>query len=320
MEVTFSSVPATKDNQGELLMPEHKEIMFVVEHGSRQIVDHCQAIPGVISIGADDDEDKTIISLQFSRELSEEDIKNILDGIPKDHIKNQKDAEGIIQADAESEKWYDKLDPDEVVHSDGQVFPKLVGLRKLAKDLVYSEKVTINFVGMVEREVRRELKEYEFDENGNRRVVRSREEIGRDFLPYASVTYSVNLVDGRTFSDSADAYLGNCNELGNYPTAVATARAEGRTLRKVLGIKEHTFEELSDKTAAEELISGEDTPIANEQKKLLEKMLGKSDITLAQLLGNIDTSLTNLDQMTSAQAKNALRYLNDQKKKVSRKK
>lgn len=264
---------------------------------------------------------------------SEEEAISWIDELPKENIisctpthldkleesHSGAEEEPQIEADAEPEKWYDMLDPDEMVQSDGQAFPKLSGLRRLAKDIIMHEDVQINFVGMIQREIRRELREYEWDDNGEKKVIRSREEIGSDYLPYASVTYTVTLVDGRTFADSADAYLGNCDQLGNYPTAVATARAEGRALRKVLGIKEHTFEELSEKNAVDEITSAEDTPIAAEQKKLLDKMLSSSEMSLADLLGEIDTGLTNLDQMTSAQAKNALRLLNDLKKKKKKK-
>jgi hypothetical protein len=164
--------------------------------------------------------------------------------------------------DIDSEDWFSKLTKEEIItNSDGVPMPKLAGLRRLAKPHILCETSHVNEICLVKKEVKRTLKEWVAGEDGKAKLVGAKEVLGKDFYPYASVTFTVTLNDGRVFTDSADAYLGNCNDLGNYPTAVASARAEGRVLRKVLGIKEHVFEEVSSKDALEELTSSEDMPI-----------------------------------------------------------
>lgn len=213
--------------------------------------------------------------------------------------------------------WREALQDHEVFEVDGKQCPTLAGLRRLAKPFIEAEQSEVK-VGTVTKEVRRALKRYGPKGDGSEKmvVIGIEEVIGYDNLPYAAVTFTVQLQDGRQFVDSADAFLGNCNEYGNYPVAVASARAEGRVLRKVLGIAEHVYEELSSKDAVEELTSSEDRPIAPEQKKFItSKIADLEDFSLKDLLGKVSArDITGVEELTGAEAEEAIRTLNTLKK------
>jgi hypothetical protein len=156
--------------------------------------------------------------------------------------------------------------------------------------------------------------------NGNGDVMSQSEQIGLYRFPMASVTFNITLLDGRTFSDSADAFFSNCEELGLFPTAVASARAEARCLRKVLGIREHAAEELVDKDSGEELAPDDDSSIKPEQGKLIDKMLKSVEISLKDLLESITTrEIHSVGELTTGEARIAIRQLNDIKKKNKKK-
>lgn len=221
-----------------------------------------------------------------------------------------------VQADLDAENWLEQLREDEVFNSENGPAPKLHGLRRLARPHILEEESKVNALIVVQREDVQEMK----TANGEGHIMSTHQEIWRRHFPMASVTFTIKLRDGRVFSDSADAYYSNCNELGLYPTAVASARAEARCLRKVLGIKEHAFEELSDKDAGEELVPDDNSPIKPEQTKLIEKMLKSTDISLKELLEEITTrEIFAVDEMTTGEARKVLRLLNDKKKKKRKK-
>lgn len=220
----------------------------------------------------------------------------------------------------DSVDWFEQLTDDEVVQgSDNKPHPLLAGLRRLAKPFIAAEDCRVNFVGVVPREIRRTLKRYGPKEDGSEKLVilGMEEVVGTDHLPFASVTFVVILNDGRRFVDSADAFLGNCDKLGNFPTAVASARAEGRVLRKVLGIAQHVAEEMTEKTASEELTSDEDNAIAPEQKKLIESLVNKVEGATLKLVFEKSTArdVTDLAELTGAEATAAIKMLNGMKKK-----
>jgi hypothetical protein len=231
---------------------------------------------------------------------------------------DQTDEIDEIEPDIDSDDWFTKLNKDEIItDKDGQPLPKLAGLRRLAKPFIRNEYSKVNKVCLVTKEIRRSLNEWGLNNQDKLVVVGRKETIGVDYYPYASVTFTIVDTNDRTWSDSADAYYGNCNDLGNYPTAVASARAEGRVLRKLLGIKEHVFEEISSKNAIDELTSEEDRPIAPEQKKVIETSIKKTDVySLKDLFGKVTArDVSNLDDLTAAEAVQVIKILNEAKKK-----
>jgi len=220
--------------------------------------------------------------------------------------------ESVVMPDIEAENWISKLREDEVFNGDEGPSPRLHGLRRLARPYILSERSQVNALLVVPRQVVKTLEH----KNGDGNLMSTSDVLSNQNFPMASVTFYVTLKDGRTFSDSADAYYLNCNDLGLFPTAVASARAEARTLRKVLGIKQHAAEELTDKDSGEELAPDDDSPIKPEQVKLIERMLTQqSDITLKDVLTNITTrEVFAVDDLTTGEARKALRTLNDMKK------
>ena len=216
-----------------------------------------------------------------------------------------------ILPDLDTESWMSKLEEGEIFNSDRGPAPRLHGLRRLAKPYIYTENSTVTLI-VVPREHVRTLQ----TTNGEDNVMSKTDVIGTHNFPMASVTFSITLLDGRTFCDSADAFYPNCESLGLFPTAVASARAEARCLRKVLGIREHAAEELVDKDPSEELTPDDDQTIKPEQAKLIDKILKSIDLSLGELLQEITTrEIFSVEELTKSEASKALRLLNDKKKK-----
>lgn len=292
---------------------------------NKQYTDYVQ-LPGRLLAGTQEDdgfclhlEGKLALAHQLDGHECVESIE-VVSLLDDTALQSTEEAPDDVDIDLDATNWLERLHKEEIVEVDGKPCPKLCGLRRLAKPFIAAEDTCVNKIDMVRREVKRTLKRYELNADGKLVVVGAHEVVGTDHLPYASVTFTVQLEDGRIFADSADAYLGNCNDFGNYPTAVASARAEGRVLRKVLGIAEHVYEELSSKDAIEELTSAEDMPIAVEQKKAIETALTKLDgVSMREMLETVSLA-TNIDDLTSAEAVKAIRFLNDKKKQARKKK
>tara|TARA_R110002096_G_scaffold374382_1_gene568085 strand:- start:3131 stop:3952 length:822 start_codon:yes stop_codon:yes gene_type:complete len=221
-----------------------------------------------------------------------------------------------IEPDLDTEDWMGKLNEGEVFNSAKGPAPRLHGLRRLAKPFILKEESKVNQLIIVPREHIQELT----SKNGDDDVMSVHEEIATHNFPMASVTFNITLKDGRTFSDSADAFYSNCEELALFPTAVASARAEARCLRKVLGITAHAAEEIVDKDAGEELAPDDDSPIKAEQAKLIDKILTGLELSLKELLEGITTrEVFSVEKLTTGEARKALRILNDLKKKAKKK-
>ncbi len=250
--------------------------------------------------------------------LGDEEIGTPMDGAIATLVNEILDE---VVPDLDTENWMSKLREDEIFNADKGPAPRLHGLRRLAKPYILTEESKVNALIVVPRQntdgdpyVLRTL-------NGDNDVMSQSEQLGTFHFPMASVTFNITLRDGRTFSDSADAFYSNCEQLGLFPTAVASARAEARCLRKVLGIREHAAEELVDKDAGEELAPDEGSPAKPEQTKLIDRMLKAQDITLKELLEAITTrEVFSVEELTMGEARKALRLLNDKKKKKNKKK
>lgn len=224
----------------------------------------------------------------------------------------------VIAPDLDTEDWMSKLNEDEIFNGDKGPAPRLHGLRRLAKPYIHSEESKVNALIVVPREYVRTVKTL----NGSDDIMSQSEVVGTHNFPMASVTFSITLVDGRTFSDSADAFFSNCEALALFPTAVASARAEARCLRKVLGIKQHAAEEIVDKDPGEELAPDDDSPIKPEQSKLIDKQIKSlPDFSLKDLLEGITIreDVFSVEELTTGEARKALRMLNDYKKKAKKK-
>lgn len=220
-----------------------------------------------------------------------------------------------VTPDLDTEDWYSKLKEDELFNGPEGPAPRLHGLRRLARQFVKCERSQVNALIVVPRQVKQTLEH----KNGDGNLMSTNEVICNQNFPMASVTFYIELKDGRVFSDSADAYYLSCNELGLFPTAVASARAEARALRKVLGIRQHAAEEITEKDAGEELAPDDNSPIKPEQAKLIERMLGQ-EVTLKDALANVTTrEVFTIEDLTTGEARKTLRALNDLKKKKPKK-
>jgi hypothetical protein len=223
--------------------------------------------------------------------------------------------EPVVVPDLDTEDWYSKLKEDELFNGPDGPAPRLHGLRRLARQFIKAERSQVNALIVVPRQVKQTLEH----KNGDGNLMSINEVIRNENFPMASVTFYIELKDGRTFSDSADAYYLSCNELGLFPTAVASARAEARALRKVLAIRQHAAEEITDKDAGEELAPDDNSPIKPEQAKLIERMLGQ-EVTLKDALANVTTrEVFTIEDLTTGEARKTLRTLNDLKKKKPKK-
>jgi len=224
--------------------------------------------------------------------------------------------EELVSRGVDEVDWFEELVEDEIFNSDKGPAPRLHGLRRLAKPFIHSEQSIVNALIIVPREHVQVLE----TESGAGDVMSRSQHVGTFNFPMASVTFNITLLDGRTFSDSADAFYSNCEALGLFPTAVASARAEARCLRKVLGIKQHAAEEIVDKDASEELAPDDDNPVTNAQSKLIDKILGQLSLPLKDLLEGITTrEIFTVEELTVGEARKALRLLNDRKKQAKRK-
>lgn len=236
-----------------------------------------------------------------------------------EHVVTEQPVEEVteeILPDLDTEDWYGKLAEDEIFNGPEGPAPKLKGLRRLARPYIVSEESIVNDLVVVKKEVIKKLKTL----NGNGDIMSISEVIGHHNFPMASVTYKITDHKGRTWSDSADAFYSNCEELGLYPTAVASSRAEARTLRKMLGIAQHAAEEIVDKDAAEELAPDDDGPIDAVQVKLIEKMLGTVEVSLKDILESVTTrEVYAVNELTTGEGRKVLRALNDLKKKRGKK-
>ena len=235
---------------------------------------------------------------------------------PEPELKDELKQDSNVTYEVDSEDWMEKLSEDEVFNGKDGPGPRLKGLRRLAKPFIQAEDSRVNALIVVPKENIRTLQTY----NSQGDLMSTTEEVGRQHFPMASVTFSVTDVYGRTFSDSADAYYSNCNELGLYPTAVASARAEARVLRKLLGISAHSAEEMSDKQADEELAPDDDAPAKAEQVKLIEKMLANlEEYSMKDLFEEITIrEIYSVSELTTGEARKSIRILNDRKKKKKR--
>lgn len=227
------------------------------------------------------------------------------------------DEEEQIVPDLDKEDWMSKLNEGEVFNSkDKGACPRLHGLRRVAKPFIKTEDSRVQLM-VVPRQVIRTVNTY----NSAGDIMSSSEELGTHNYPLASVTFSVTDIYGRTYCDSADAYYSNCNELGHFPTAVASARAEARVLRKMLGITQHAAEEMADKDAGEELAPDDDKPVKGTQVKLINKILQDlEDFTMKDLFDNVTArEVYNVDDLTTGEARQALRLLHNKKKAKKKK-
>lgn len=259
----------------------------------------------------------TLEENEGNKELVAESLDALEEVLQGEDVK-QPGTDQAIVPDLTNEEWLEQLNEGETFNSpDNGVCPRLKGLRRLARPYIQREYSRVQLM-VVPRQIVRTLNTY----NAAGEIMSSSEEVGAHNYPMASVTFSIVDTTRRQWTDSADAYYSNCNELGHYPTAVASARAEARVLRKMLGITALAAEELTDKQAGEELAPDDDKPIKGSQIKLVNKILQDLDgiYTIKEMFDAITArEVYNVDDLTTGEARQALRLLQNKKKALKKK-
>ena len=222
-----------------------------------------------------------------------------------------------VVPDLDTEDWYSKLNEDEIFNGPEGPAPRLRGLRRLARPFIKKEESRVNALICVPKEYSKELKV----KNSAGSIMSTQETVMRIHYPMASVTVSITDTKDRVWSDSADAFFPNCEDLGLFPTAVASSRAEARALRKMLGIAQHAAEEMVDKDPEEELGIDENDNIKPEQQKLIEKLIKDSSASLKDLVTKVTTrEVLQVKDLTRGEARKVIGLLHDIKKKDKRSK
>jgi hypothetical protein len=134
-------------------------------------------------------------------------------------------------------------------------------------------------------------------ENGNRATVR-----------YRISWYDEELKRERAYVDAADAYAGNTTKFGNHPVAVATTRAEGRALRKALG--------LSRIIVAEEVSENESpTAISGTQISCIKMLCQKLSIDPDKFISAGEEKFTDIKKVPYDIAAKMIKTLNEYQRK-----
>ncbi len=176
-----------------------------------------------------------------------------------------------------SAEWEDyvkaHLLPNEYFEKNDKLYPKAVGLRRVAQVLL-GEIVDSG-----------PIREYAPADGG----------YGRATVVYQVVFHWMgDALDKRVFREAADAWAGNTpTAFAVHPVATASTRAEGRCFKKALQLNLYTAEEMIDDKdsdeSVEQLSDGDfkdDTPITGAQISNINRMCEKHGIDLIKFLCN----------------------------------
>jgi hypothetical protein len=121
--------------------------------------------------------------------------------------------------------------------------------------------------------------------------------------------------DGTEWDGAADCGPANCTEpFVNFPTAVAESRAEARSLRKALGIRMLSAEEVG--FAETSLDASPDKPVESSVVAAIERLCEERGVEKVDIINKVvkDKSRANsifeLKQFTTAEGSSAMSYLN----------
>lgn len=112
----------------------------------------------------------------------------------------------------------------------------------------------------------------------------------------ATVVVEITFKDGQIWSGAADVSKANCmEEYARHPTATAESRAEGRALRKALGINVHTVDEVG----ISPVDVNDDGLISSNQVSSIDMMATKRlNISVSALLCSLGISDRATDELT----------------------
>lgn len=125
-----------------------------------------------------------------------------------------------------------------------------------------------------------------------------------------------------TFVGTADCNARNTTKqfLG-YPTAVAESRAEARSLRKALGIRMLSSEEIGFREGASSIEASPNAKVAGNVVAAIETLCNTRGVEIAEVLDHVleesrATSVFELSELTAEEAQSAMSWLNEQKPKT----
>lgn len=129
-----------------------------------------------------------------------------------------------------------------------------------------------------------------------------------------------------TFVGTADCNKSNTSGVFlDYPTAVAESRAEARCLRKALGIRALSSEEVGLREGVSSLEAAPDRKVDTQLVQVIEKLCTGRDIEIITMLEAVldkdrASSVMELTELTLEEAQSAMSWLNTQKPKKKVKK
>jgi hypothetical protein len=128
--------------------------------------------------------------------------------------------------------------------------------------------------------------------------------------------------DDTVFGATADANRLNLNpDFVGYPTTIAESRAEGRALRKALGITLLTAEEIDLSEGFTGTTKAESGKADSAQIYAIEKLIDELGVDTIDIINTIvqdGREVLGLEDLTPAEAIEAMRYLNDQRSSGSK--
>jgi len=130
--------------------------------------------------------------------------------------------------------------------------------------------------------------------------------------------YQTTFSDGTTWVGTADCGPANTKApFLNYPTSVAESRAEARCLRKALGIRTLSFEEIGMQEPFSEIAAKPDASVSDQVVASIVSLCETRGVEQADLIEQIVTSdraahIFELKHLTSDEGQRAMAWLNDQ--------
>lgn len=186
--------------------------------------------------------------------------------------------------------WEKELNDDEVVSSDnGMQIVLLRGLQRLARlaGIIESYPESLSYV------------------------------VGPEGNGVIQCVYITRWNDGSTFGATADANKGNLKpEFKAFPTTIAESRAEGRAIRKALGIYMLTAEEIDTSEGFTGMTKAESGKADPAQIVAIEKMIEESSVEAIDVIGAVvedGREVLDLADLTPAEAVAAMRFMNSQR-------